>query len=367
LGMWNPVIDIATTTGTSEWGLVGKKSYELNNHLGNVLAVISDKKIGVSSGGSLIYYEPEIRSAQDYYPFGMVMPGRKFSVGGYRYGFNGKENDNEVKGEGNQQDYGMRVYDPRLGRFLSVDPIAPKYPELTPFQFASNSPVIGIDQDGLELENANAANKVARYGVDALKIKRVDEGYGNVQTQLYTLKTHGNAQEFTKFRETFLKSPQKITNNFYATYKPAQQADPNTLTPGDEIQIDPMLVAFDVYVRVMDVRSADNSFRMTFATLEGHPEAGYVMFSGSFNEETGEIKFEVLTETRESYGLSRLGPSRPMQKDQWEDVMGNARKFLGKEKKDVTMTENVKEYKYDENQPMGKGKLISDKTETIDE
>lgn len=44
----------------------------------------------------------------------------------YRYGFNGKENDNDVKGiEGSQQDYGMRIYDPRLGRFLSVDPVWP--------------------------------------------------------------------------------------------------------------------------------------------------------------------------------------------------------------------------------------------------
>ena len=68
----------------------------------------------------------------------------------YRYGFNGKENDNEVKGEGNSQDYGMRIYDPRLGRFLSVDPIAIKFPELTPYQFASNRPIDGIDRDGLE-------------------------------------------------------------------------------------------------------------------------------------------------------------------------------------------------------------------------
>ena len=57
------------------------------------------------------------------------MPGRRYSAGSqYRYGFNGKENDNEVKGEGNQQDYGMRIYDPRLGRFLSVDPLARDYP-----------------------------------------------------------------------------------------------------------------------------------------------------------------------------------------------------------------------------------------------
>jgi RHS repeat-associated protein len=81
----------------------------------------------------------------------MLMPGRKYSsTSSYRYGFNGKENDNEVKGEGNQQDYGMRIYDPRLVRFLSVDPITEEYPELTPYQFASNRPIDGIDLDGLE-------------------------------------------------------------------------------------------------------------------------------------------------------------------------------------------------------------------------
>ncbi len=81
----------------------------------------------------------------------MQMPGRQFKAGSpYRYGFNGKENDKEVKGEGNQQDYGMRIYDPRLGKFLSVDPITNKYPELTPYQFASNRPIDGIDLDGLE-------------------------------------------------------------------------------------------------------------------------------------------------------------------------------------------------------------------------
>ena len=81
----------------------------------------------------------------------MMMPGRKYQTGsGYRYGFNGKENDNEVKGEGNQQDYGMRIYDPRLGRFLSVDPLEDEYPELTPYQFAGNTPIQATDLDGEE-------------------------------------------------------------------------------------------------------------------------------------------------------------------------------------------------------------------------
>ena len=78
------------------------------------------------------------------------MPGRPTSSGSYRYGFNGKENDNEVKGEGNQQDYGMRIYDPRIGKFLSVDPLTKSYPWLTPYQFASNTPIAAIDLDGLE-------------------------------------------------------------------------------------------------------------------------------------------------------------------------------------------------------------------------
>jgi len=82
----------------------------------------------------------------------MLMAGRKYTASSskYRYGFNGKENDNDIKGEGNQQDYGLRIYDPRLVKFLSVDPITAKYPELTPYQFAGNNPISGIDQDGLE-------------------------------------------------------------------------------------------------------------------------------------------------------------------------------------------------------------------------
>lgn len=119
-----------------------------------MLVTISDKKIGHTTGGTTIdYYNADVATANDYYSFGMGMPGRKFVQGNnkYRYGFNGKENDNDVKGDGNQQDYGMRIYDPRLGRFLSVDPITKKYLELTPYQFASNTPIWGTDLDGLEV------------------------------------------------------------------------------------------------------------------------------------------------------------------------------------------------------------------------
>jgi RHS repeat-associated protein len=85
-----------------------------------------------------------------YTTFGSVNQNRSFACSAYRYGFNGKENDDEVKGGGNQQDYGMRIYDPRLGRFLSIDPLTKEYPWYTPYQFAGNKPIKFIDIDGSE-------------------------------------------------------------------------------------------------------------------------------------------------------------------------------------------------------------------------
>ena len=88
----------------------------------------------------------------NYYPGGMLMPGRKFTQASsnYHYGFNGKENDNEVKGEGNQQDYGMRIYDTRLVRFLSVDPLAKQYTWNSPFSYAEGDLIRCVDLDGKE-------------------------------------------------------------------------------------------------------------------------------------------------------------------------------------------------------------------------
>jgi len=53
------------------------------------------------------------------------------------------------------QDYGFRIYNPSIARFLSVDPLAPDYPELTTYQFASNTPIQAIDLDGLESVRIN--------------------------------------------------------------------------------------------------------------------------------------------------------------------------------------------------------------------
>ncbi len=133
----------------------GAKIFELNNHLGNVLVTISDKKLQQTTDNNTVaYYTADVINANDYYSFGMPMPGRTYTLGSaaaYRYGFNGKEQDPEVKGQGDQYDYGKRMYDPRVGKFLSLDPLSSKYTFYSPYQFAANSPIYAVDIDGLEV------------------------------------------------------------------------------------------------------------------------------------------------------------------------------------------------------------------------
>lgn len=79
----------------------------------------------------------------------MVMPnGDNLNAAGHTYGFNGQMNDAEFKGAGNSLDFGARIYDPRLGRFLSRDPKSATFNDLSPYHFAVNNPIRFIDENG---------------------------------------------------------------------------------------------------------------------------------------------------------------------------------------------------------------------------
>ncbi len=78
------------------------------------------------------------------------MPARNFTSEKYRYGFNGKERDDETNVGGGSLDFGARIYDSRLGRFLATDPLEQQFPFYTPYQFAGNTPIQASDLDGLE-------------------------------------------------------------------------------------------------------------------------------------------------------------------------------------------------------------------------
>ncbi|NRA12054.1 MAG: hypothetical protein HRT57_08895, partial [Crocinitomicaceae bacterium] len=91
----------------------------------------------------------------------MVMPNRNASTGSYRYGFQGQEKDDEVKGEGNSINYKYRMHDPRVGRFFAVDPLASKYPHNSPYAFSENRVIDGIELEGLEVVSIHADFRAA--------------------------------------------------------------------------------------------------------------------------------------------------------------------------------------------------------------
>jgi RHS repeat-associated protein len=145
----------------------------------------------------------------------MMMPGREYQAQPNRFGFNGKENDNEVKGFGNQQDYGMRIYDARLSRFLSVDPLTKSYPFYSPYQFAGNSPVANIDLDGAEpkpstngtLEGQSTSTSEEKYTSSGM-------GYGSSYTASQTWYWHsGGVSQGNQF--------DKQTKRSYETFSQA--------------------------------------------------------------------------------------------------------------------------------------------------
>ena len=111
--------------------------YELTNHLGNVMAVISD----APSDGA----QPTVESLTDYYPFGMAMPGRSYNATDYRFGFNGQEKETA---EGSYLDYGERLYNARLAKWMTIDPLIMGYPELSPYSYCAGNPITYIDKHG---------------------------------------------------------------------------------------------------------------------------------------------------------------------------------------------------------------------------
>ncbi len=114
----------------------------------------------------------------------MGMPGRQYSsTNGYRYGFNGKEKNNEISGEANSYDFGERMYDPRLGKFLSIDKYTHKQPYYSPYIFAGNKPIWCIDKDGnqeiiVTIYEKQKDGTLLKKGVCSMTINTVEEAKG---------------------------------------------------------------------------------------------------------------------------------------------------------------------------------------------
>jgi RHS repeat-associated protein len=82
-------------------------------------------------------------------PFGSCISSRGFSSAAYRYGFNGKEK--EADGTADNYDFGARIYDGRLGRWLGVDPLFKFYSEYSHYSFAACDPLNNVDIAGKQI------------------------------------------------------------------------------------------------------------------------------------------------------------------------------------------------------------------------
>ena len=80
----------------------------------------------------------------------MLVPNRHGSSNSYRYGFQGQEKDDEIKGEGNSLNYTFRMHDPRVGRFFAPDPLEKSYPYYSPYQFSGNRVIDVVELEGAE-------------------------------------------------------------------------------------------------------------------------------------------------------------------------------------------------------------------------
>ncbi len=123
----------------------GTRQYELSDHLGNVSVVLSGTRLPNTGNTN---FTADVLSANEYYPFGMIMPNRNFSSESYRYGFNGMEKDEEFTNSSSHYDFGARIYDGRIGRWLAVDQMMSDYPMDSPFIFGGNSPIFMVDIKG---------------------------------------------------------------------------------------------------------------------------------------------------------------------------------------------------------------------------
>jgi RHS repeat-associated protein len=134
---------------SSSFRILGLKQYEISNHLGNVLSVISDVKLAVTFTDqnnlvSIVGYKALVISATDYSPFGVGLYERSWSAPEYRYGFNGMESIDESSFV--QSEY--RALDLRICRWLSIDNKAKDYPNNSVYSFALNIPIWFSDFNG---------------------------------------------------------------------------------------------------------------------------------------------------------------------------------------------------------------------------
>lgn len=123
-------------------------------------------------------------SESDFANFGVPMKARDFSSNVSRFGFNGMEKDEETE----TMDFGARLLDGDLGVWLALDPLAAKYPAVSPYAYALNSPLLFNDPDGKDAvvtvqKDPNGGGKITIASTIYITGKAANEFNANKYTQ----------------------------------------------------------------------------------------------------------------------------------------------------------------------------------------
>lgn len=137
---------------------LGGREYESKDHLGNVRETFSDIKVPVSVQPGAGPYSLDLKSINNYYAFGMLMPvaklpppppavlGQSWQSEKHRYGFNGMEMDNDILGKGIEYTTEFREYNAKIGRWITLDPVT--HESESPYVGLGNNPIIYSDPRG---------------------------------------------------------------------------------------------------------------------------------------------------------------------------------------------------------------------------
>jgi RHS repeat-associated protein len=185
--------------------------YVMEDHLGNASFTLT------ATGGA---YRQE-----EYFPFGET------SFGSYtkkRYRFCGKERDEES----GLYYYGARYYMPWQCRFVSVDPLAGEYAFYTPYQYASNKPIVAIDLDGLETpEEQNTGMEADGQNNQVLSTKGMNSGE-KIKLNIYVTGCEDQIRMTREYHEK--NSPEENLDPVISTFFAAKEAEgSNANTQGD--------------------------------------------------------------------------------------------------------------------------------------
>ncbi len=164
------------------------------------------QKSNIPTKTNRIFLTSNIISNPDYYPFGMGMGGRSGNNGNYRYGYQGSEKDDEIKGEGNYYTTFFRGLDPRLGKWLSVDPKVSSLPWQSPYCSMDNNPICFNDPFGDVIDSTASGYEDAKRRATPIYKKN---GEINMRKSL----RNGYEPEFAKIYNDF-KDNQDIVVKF---------------------------------------------------------------------------------------------------------------------------------------------------------